>query len=86
MPSSTLTSKGQVTIPKVIRERLGLGEGDRLEFILDGAGRIVVRPQNRGEGVCGVLRDLARSEPVTVEAMKDAVRRRARRKAPASNR
>ena len=32
--SVTLTSKGQVTIPKAVRNRLHLKEGDKLEFIL----------------------------------------------------
>ncbi|TLZ20237.1 MAG: AbrB/MazE/SpoVT family DNA-binding domain-containing protein, partial [Gammaproteobacteria bacterium] len=33
MASATLTSKGQVTLPKSVRERLGVEAGDRLEFI-----------------------------------------------------
>jgi AbrB family looped-hinge helix DNA binding protein len=77
LPTSTVTSKGQVTIPKTIRERLGLSEGDILEFSIDDAGRIVARQASRRHGVCGVLRDFAPEQPVTVEAMNEAVRRRA---------
>lgn len=40
MPKTTLTSKGQVTIPKEIRQRLGLKQGDQLNFRFDGAGRL----------------------------------------------
>ena len=76
MPISTITAKGQVTIPKVIRERLGLSEGDRLEFSIDDAGRIVARPRH-ADNVCGILRDFAPDVPVTVDAMNKAVRQRA---------
>jgi|GEM_PF-869097 len=34
-PSSTISSKGQITVPAEIRHRLGLKEGDRVEFVLD---------------------------------------------------
>lgn len=44
MPTSTLTSKGQTTIPKPIRDRLHLRPGDRLEYILEADGRIVLLP------------------------------------------
>jgi AbrB family looped-hinge helix DNA binding protein len=81
MPKSTLTSKGQVTVPKAIRERFDLREGDTLEFTTDEHGRFVVRPQRPGSGVCGVLRDFAPAVPVTVEEMKRAVRRRAAKSA-----
>ena len=41
--SSTISSKGQVTVPQEIRVRLGLREGDRLEFVVEG-GRMIIRP------------------------------------------
>src|SRR5436305_572495 len=37
-----VTSKGQVTVPKPIRERLGLKQGDRIEFVAE-SGRTLVR-------------------------------------------
>ena len=42
--STTLTSKGQVTIPKHIREALGLEAGSRIEFEVDEQGRVVIKP------------------------------------------
>jgi antitoxin PrlF len=41
--SSTISSKGQVTIPQEIRKRLGLEPGDRVEFVVE-EGRTIVRP------------------------------------------
>jgi antitoxin PrlF len=43
MPSATLTSKGQITVPKEIREALKVDVGDRLDFVLEGPQRVVVR-------------------------------------------
>lgn len=43
MPTSTLTSKGQVTIPKEIREALGLKEHDKVSFIQRG-GNVLIKP------------------------------------------
>jgi antitoxin PrlF len=42
--SSTISSKGQLTIPKNIRRQLHLDTGDKLEFILDGQGGIHLIP------------------------------------------
>lgn len=42
--STTMTSKGQVTIPKHIRKALGLEPGARVEFDLDDKGRVVIQP------------------------------------------
>lgn len=43
MSVATLTSKGQVTIPKEVRAHLGVAEGDRLDFVIavDGSVRLV---------------------------------------------
>jgi antitoxin PrlF len=46
--SSVVSSKGQVTIPHQIRARLGLKEGDRLEFTVEGD-RTVIRPARTAE-------------------------------------
>lgn len=44
MPTSTLTSKGQVTIPKEVRKHLRVAEGDRLEFSIAEDGSVRLRP------------------------------------------
>ncbi|MFT3779216.1 MAG: type II toxin-antitoxin system PrlF family antitoxin [Ottowia sp.] len=40
---STITVKGQVTVPKPIRDALGLTPGARVDFDLDEQGRVVLR-------------------------------------------
>lgn len=40
MASATVTSKGQVTVPKEIRDRLNVETGDRIDYIVDGDGRV----------------------------------------------
>jgi antitoxin PrlF len=40
-PNSTISSKGQVTVPLEIRRRLGLKEGDRVEFVEEGEWTII---------------------------------------------
>jgi antitoxin PrlF len=47
MAESTLTSKGQVTVPREIRERLGLESGDKLAFTLLSDGTVVMRAKTR---------------------------------------
>jgi antitoxin PrlF len=44
MAAATLTSKGQTTIPKEIRDLLGLAPGDKLDFVVESDGRVVLRP------------------------------------------
>jgi AbrB family looped-hinge helix DNA binding protein len=57
-PSSTVSSKGQVTVPIEVRHRLGLKEGDRVEFVFE-EGRTILRPAKREknpfEAYLGVL-------------------------------
>jgi antitoxin PrlF len=44
LPASTVTSKGQTTIPGEIRRHLKLKTGDRLEFIIEDDGKVVLVP------------------------------------------
>lgn len=45
MPSATVTSKGQITVPKEIRAHLGVEPGDRLSFQIGSGGEVVVEPE-----------------------------------------
>lgn len=40
---STLTSKGQVTIPAEVRKHLGLHQGDKLAFVIDDDGNVALQ-------------------------------------------
>jgi len=61
MSKTKVTSKGQVTIPKDIRESLGIESGDELEFVEGEHGTVTVRkippPRNFHEWR-GFLKDL----------------------------
>jgi antitoxin PrlF len=69
MPSATLTSKGQITIPKKIRDELNLKAGDVLNFDIQ-HGRIVsMSPNKRNiDGAFGMLYR-ENQEALTVEEM-----------------
>ncbi len=47
MPTATLTSKGQLTVPKRVRDQLHLRPGDRLEFRIESDGTLTVHPLMR---------------------------------------
>ncbi len=47
MPFATVTSKGQTTIPKSVRDAAGLHAGDRIHFTVLEDGTIIVRVKNR---------------------------------------
>ena len=77
--TSTLTSKGQANIPKDIRKRLNLHPGDRLEFVIDEDGRVLVLPASvDASELAGILKRPAK--PVSVAAMNQAIRKRAGRR------
>jgi len=46
MAIARITSKGQITIPKEVRDRLGVGAGDYLEFHFE-EDRLEVQPRHR---------------------------------------
>ncbi|MDD5175047.1 MAG: AbrB/MazE/SpoVT family DNA-binding domain-containing protein [Sterolibacterium sp.] len=72
MTTATMTSKGQITIPALVREALGVGAGDRVEFVQVESGRYELVAASRP---VTALKGLARkpSAPVTIEAMNSAI-------------
>jgi antitoxin PrlF len=54
MRDSTLTSKGQVTIPAEVRRRLGLRPGDHVGFVIDGDEVRLVRKETNIEAAFGI--------------------------------
>jgi antitoxin PrlF len=76
MASATLTSKGQVTVPKSVRERLGIEAGDRLEFIESEGGFLVVAATRDIRSLKGIV---ARpKKPVSLEDMNSAIEKMGR--------
>lgn len=45
--ATTMTTKGQVTVPREIRDRLGLQAGDKVAFTMLSDGTVVMRPKTR---------------------------------------
>lgn len=76
MASSTITSKGQITIPVKVREALGLGTGDRIEFVELQKGQFAIVAATRSvQELKGLFHD-KRRKPVTVEEMNAAIARK----------
>ena len=69
---SALTTKGQATIPKAVREHLHLEPGDRVKFFLHPDGSVVLLPKIPLSALKGIISS-ARSTPATIEEMNEAV-------------
>jgi len=77
MPSATLTSKGQLTLPKAIRDVLRLGAGDRVDFVVKGDGTVVLRPATLDVRELKGLLHRKGIRPLSAEEMNTIIRRRA---------
>ncbi|MGX5681879.1 AbrB/MazE/SpoVT family DNA-binding domain-containing protein [Schumannella luteola] len=71
MPTATVTSKGQVTIPVEVRERLGIEAGTRVEFVprSDGTWEFVAA----GGSVASIRGMFASRGRASVEDMREAI-------------
>lgn len=74
MTPATLTSKGQITIPKAVREALRLEPGDRVYFDVHDDGSVTLVARNEPlESLFGMLGGRApRRRPLTVAEMSPA--------------
>jgi antitoxin PrlF len=81
---SAITVKGQATIPKSIREHLGLQPGDRVKFFVHPDGSVVLLPKISGSAVRGIVKSRSprpvTTEGMTIAAAEGAVRRSPRRR------
>jgi antitoxin PrlF len=75
MSTSTLTTKGQTTIPIKVRNHLKLRPGDKIEFVIERDGRVVLTPKSidvrKLRGMLGRAR-----RHLTIEQMDEAIRSR----------
>lgn len=66
MTIATLTSKGQMTLPKEVRDDLGLRPGDKLDIVKE-RGQYVLRPRNvKADDLYGILHRPS-ERPMTLE-------------------
>ncbi len=73
MVNATITSKGQVTIPKEIRDYLKLETGSRVDFVIDKDGYVKVIPLNVNvETLSGILHHEG-MKAVSLEEMENSI-------------
>lgn len=74
MAESTVTSKGQITIPKAVRERLHLEPGDKVYFDVQTDGSVSMMTRKHSiESLSGLLKpNVKLKRPITIEEMNPA--------------
>jgi antitoxin PrlF len=76
MALAKLTTKGQVTIPKKIRESLHLHTGDKIEIVINKEGEAVIRPLSKKvDDIFGILKK-PQQKTLSIEEMNEAIRHR----------
>ena len=68
--SSSISSKGQVTVPQEIRKRLGVSAGDRIDFVIEGE-RTVIRPSRSDDNPFAKYRGILGPFPGGEKGIKD---------------
>jgi antitoxin PrlF len=68
---AAVTSKGQITIPKAIRQHLRVQAGDRVKFFIHTDDTVVLLPKLPVTALRGIAQ--WRGPPITIEQMSDAI-------------
>ena len=76
---SAITVKGQATIPKAIREHLGLKAGDRVKFFVHPDGTVVLLPKRPVSDLRGILKS---KRGVTLDEIDAAIAKGAAKRTP----
>lgn len=69
---SAITVKGQATIPKPIRDHLGLQPGDRVKFFIHPDGSVVILPKIPASALRGIV-PKRKGRPVSLDEMDAAI-------------
>lgn len=76
MQTTSITTKGQATIPAAIRRRLGLRRGDKVAFVVEDNKVVLIRATRDVEAAFGLVKAKRR---VTLRDMEQVIRKRAAR-------
>ncbi len=80
MALATLTTKGQVTIPKIIRDSLKLNTGDKIEIVITEDREAIIRPVSKKVDDIFCKLHKPGGKAVSLETMDDAIKNRMRDK------
>lgn len=72
MQESTVTAKGQTTLPKDIRGALNLTAGDRIRYVLLDGGEVRILKVGSAQRLKGILASACQT-PVSLEEMDEAI-------------
>ena len=77
METGTLSSKGQITIPKKIREFLNIQTSEKIIFIPLEEGKVLITAEQKSAtAIFGILKHRRKNHPVSTEQMENAIRQR----------
>jgi AbrB family looped-hinge helix DNA binding protein len=80
MPASQITAKGQTTIPKEIRDYLHLQVGDKIDFVVEESGKVVLEPATHDVAELEGVLHRPGVKAISLEEMQKALRKRFARK------
>lgn len=75
--SGRMTSKGQITIPKELRDMLAVSEGDQLRFIISEDGKSIKIEPIKKKALSDAIGKINAREPIDLEKMREAVHEKA---------
>ena len=83
MTTATLTSKGQLTLPKVLRDELNLKPGDKVDFVRHDDGSFHIKAVNTSaRELFGSFAHLYKGSPVSIKEMDEGIDQAMREKFP----
>jgi len=81
MEEATLTSKSQITVPKAVRDALGLVPGDKIRFVPAWQGYRLVVVKGDITSLKGIFKG-RRKRPLSIEEMNAAIAEMGSRREP----